>query len=92
MKKKLKKIPRFRSENEERGFWARSDSSEYVDWSKAEKVRFPNLKPSSKVVSIRLPISLLERLKVSAHKKDIPYQSYAKVLLDASLKEEEVSS
>lgn len=78
MSKKLKKIPKFESEREEREFWQKVDSTEYVDYSKMEKVRFPNLKLTSKPITIRLPQSLIERLKIEAHKMDIPYQSLIK--------------
>lgn len=81
MAKKLKKIPRFKSEKEEREFWQKADSTEYVDWSKAEKVSFPNLKLTSKPITIRLPQSLIDRLKIKAHKKDVPYQSLLKDIL-----------
>jgi predicted DNA binding CopG/RHH family protein len=81
MSKKLKPIPRFRSEAEERRFWETHDSTEYVDWSKAERVRFPNLKLSTQSISLRLPQSLLERIKVAANKRDVPYQSLIKVWL-----------
>jgi len=79
--KKLKKIPEFKSEEEEREFWATHDSTEYVDWDKAENWQFPNLKLSSKPITIRLPQSLVERLKIEAHKMDIPYQSLIKQIL-----------
>ena len=78
---KLKKIPKFNNEDDERNFWAEHDSAEYFDWSKAKPVRFPDLKPSTKSISLRLPVSLLEKLKVAANKRDVPYQSYAKMLL-----------
>jgi predicted DNA binding CopG/RHH family protein len=81
MKKKLKPIPRFKSEAEEREFWESHDSTDYVDWSKAERVRFPNLKPSTSSISLRLPLSLLERIKIAANKRDVPYQSLIKVWL-----------
>jgi len=86
MKNKLKKIPSFRSEEAERAFWARHDSSEYIDWRKAKRVSFPALKPGTKSISIRLPLSLLERIKVAANRKDVPYQSYLKILLDERMK------
>jgi hypothetical protein len=70
MNKKLKSIPKFRSEAEERQFWETHDSSEYVDWSRAERGRFPNLKPSTTAISLRLPVALLERIKVAANKRD----------------------
>jgi predicted DNA binding CopG/RHH family protein len=81
MRKKLKSIPRFTSELQEKKFWETNDSTEYVDWSKAERAQFPNLKPSTQTISIRLPVSLLERIKVEANKRDVPYQSLIKVWL-----------
>ncbi len=81
MSKKLKPIPSFASEAEERRFREASDSTEYVDWSKAERVRFPNLKPSTTSISLRLPVSLLERIKIAANKRDVPYQSLIKTWL-----------
>jgi predicted DNA binding CopG/RHH family protein len=81
MKKKLKPIPRFESEAEEREFWETHDSTDYVDWSKAQRLRFPNLKPSTSSISLRLPLSLLERIKIAANKRDVPYQSLIKVWL-----------
>ncbi|MBD0416783.1 BrnA antitoxin family protein [Oryzicola mucosus] len=78
-------IPTFTSEAEERAFWESHDSSEHIDWSKAEKVRLPNLKPSSTSISLRLPNSLLERIKVAAGKRDVPYQSLIKVWLAEKL-------
>jgi len=83
MNKKLKAIPRFRSEDEEREFWATKgrDSTQYLDWSKARPARFPNLKPSTTAISLRLPLSLLERIKLEANKRDVPYQSLIKVWL-----------
>jgi predicted DNA binding CopG/RHH family protein len=81
MKKKLKSIPTFKNEDEERDFWAVADSSEYFDWSKAEKAVFPNLKPTTESISLRLPSSLLARIKQLANKKDVPYQSLMKIFL-----------
>jgi predicted DNA binding CopG/RHH family protein len=81
MKKKVKPIPRFESEAEEREFWETHDSTDYVDWSKAQRLRFPNLKPSTSSISLRLPLSLLERIKIAANKRDVPYQSLIKVWL-----------
>ena len=79
---KLKKIPHFKSEAEEREFWQTHDSTEYVDWSKAIRgVRFPNLKLTSRPITIRLPESLIERAKIEAHKMDIPYQSLIKKII-----------
>ncbi|HUK58980.1 MAG TPA: BrnA antitoxin family protein [Stellaceae bacterium] len=81
MKTKLKPVPKFKSEAEERRFWETHDSTEYVDWSKAEWVRFPNLKPSTTSISLRLPVALLERIKIIANSRDIPYQSLIKAWL-----------
>ena len=81
MAKALKPIPKFRSEAQERKFWETHDSTGYLDWSKATNARFPNLKPSTKSISLRLPIDLLERIKVEANRRDVPYQSLIKVWL-----------
>ncbi|MGC2810287.1 MAG: BrnA antitoxin family protein [Bradyrhizobium sp.] len=78
---KLKSIPVFKTEAEERKFWETHDSTDYIDWSKAERVRFPNLKPSTTAISIRLPSGLLEQIKVAANKRDVPYQSLIKMWL-----------
>ncbi|MEW5692483.1 MAG: BrnA antitoxin family protein [Candidatus Hydrogenedentota bacterium] len=76
-----KKIPKFRNEDEERSFWAKEDSTEYIDYSKSKRVIFPNLKPSVKTISIRMPESLLDSIKLLANKTDIPYQSLVKMYL-----------
>jgi predicted DNA binding CopG/RHH family protein len=81
MTKKAKPTPRFRDEHEEREFWESHDSSGYVDWSTAKRARFPNLKPSTTSISLRLPVSLLEGIKVAANKRDVPYQSLIKTWL-----------
>jgi predicted DNA binding CopG/RHH family protein len=78
---KLKTPPQFKTETEERKFWEIHDSTDYVDWSKAERARFPNLKPSTTAISIRLPVSLLEQIKIAANKRDVPYQSLIKMWL-----------
>ena len=79
---KLKKqLPKFKSEAGERRFWATHDSTEYLDWSKAKRALFPNLKPSVKTISIRLPESLLDALKTLANERDVPYQSLVKMIL-----------
>lgn len=78
---KFRPIPRFESEAQEREFWETHDSTDYVDWSKAERVRFPNLKPSSKAISLRMPVDLLERIRIEANRRDVPYQSLIKVWL-----------
>ena len=88
MKKKLKKIPKFKTEDEEREFWATHDSTDYVDWSKAEPVIFPNLKPSTETISLRLPQYLLDRIKQLANFRDVPYQSLMKIFLAERVKQE----
>jgi predicted DNA binding CopG/RHH family protein len=80
-KRALKKIPTFKSEAEERKFWDEADSTEYVDWSEARAVRFPNLRPSSTAISIRLPDTLLAELRLLANERDVPYQSLLKMYL-----------
>ncbi len=84
----MKKIPKFKNEAEEQSFWEKHDSTEYVDWKKAKRVRFPNLRPSTTTISIRLPLPLLEGLKVLAHKRDVPYQSLLKVFLSERVNQE----
>lgn len=81
MAKPTKKIPRFSSEAAERKFWETHDSISYVDWDKARHVRFSDLKPSTTAISIRLPTELLEQIKTSANRKDVPYQSLIKLWL-----------
>jgi len=83
-----KKIPRFKSEDEEREFWSTHDSGEYIDWKKAKRVVLPELRPSLKTISLRLPESMLEELKLIAHKKDVPYQSLLKLFLSEKINEE----
>lgn len=90
--KKLKPIPKFRNENEERGFWATHDSTEYIDWNKAEEAIFPNLKPTTKKISLRLPEYLLYRIKELANAKDVPYQSLMKIFLAERVEKELVKS
>jgi predicted DNA binding CopG/RHH family protein len=81
MSKKLKPIPPFRNEAEERKFWETHDSTDYVDWSKAQRVRLPNLKLSTTAISLRLPQGLLDRIKIAANRRDVPYQSLIKIWL-----------
>lgn len=81
MSRPHKTVPQFATEAEERAFWESHDSADHIDWGKAEKVRLPNLKPSSTSISLRLPNSLLERIKVAASRRDVPYQSLIKVWL-----------
>lgn len=85
---KLRTIPKFRNEDEERNFWTKADTSKYFDWNKAKKTRFPNLKRSTETISIRLPQGLLEEIKILANKQDVPYQSLIKVYLAERVKEE----
>jgi predicted DNA binding CopG/RHH family protein len=84
----MKEIPQFKNEEEERQFWAEHDSTEYVDWSKARRGVFPNLKPSTKTISLRLPESMLEELKLLANKNDVPYQSLVKMFLSERIESE----
>lgn len=74
-------LPEFANEAEERAFWESHDSSAYLDWDAAERVGLPNLKPSSTAISLRLPVALLERIKIAANKRDVPYQSLIKAWL-----------
>ena len=83
-----KKIPKFTSEAEERKFWQERDSSEYVDWSDADEVVLPKLKPSTRTISIRLPESMIDELKILANKRDVPYQSLLKIFLSERINSE----
>ena len=85
MKKQLKPIPKFASEDEERQFWEEHDSSEYLDWSQAQQVVMPKLKPTTKTISLRLPQHLLDSIKAAANARDVPYQSLIKVWLQEKL-------
>ena len=88
MNKKLKPIPHFKSEAEERIFWQTHDSTEYVDWARAVRgVKFPNLKLTTKPITLRLPVGMIDRLKIEAHKMDIPYQALIKQLIYNGLAE-----
>ena len=77
----MKKTPKFKNEADERRFWREHDSSEYVDWSSAAEVSLPKLKPSTRTISLRLPESMLDGLKILANKRDMPYQSLLKAFL-----------
>lgn len=79
--RKDRKIPEFKNETEERVFWESNDSSEYVDWNKADAVTMSKLKPSTKTISLRLPEMLLDSIKIEANKRDMPYQSLIKAWL-----------
>lgn len=81
MSKRAKAIPKFSGEAAERAFWEKSDSTQYLDWSKAQVAAFPNLKPSTKTISLRLPQHLLDAIKTAANARDVPYQSLIKVWL-----------
>ena len=85
MNKPLKKIPKFASEAEERAFWEKSDSAEYMDWAKAKRTVLPNLKPTTKTISLRLPQHMLDSIKAAANSRDVPYQSLIKVWLQEKL-------
>ena len=86
--KGLKQIPKFKNKSEEFNFWSENDASDYINIANAKKVQFKNLKPSTKSISIRLPESLLERIKVIANKNDVPYQSLIKIYLSDRVKDE----
>jgi predicted DNA binding CopG/RHH family protein len=85
---KTKQIPTFKTEDAERAFWAKNDSTDFVDWSQAKKAVFPNLKPSTKTISLRLPETMIASLKVLANKRDVPYQSLLKVFLNERIADE----
>ncbi len=87
MKKTLKPIPNFKTDQEAADFWDNNDATEHFDYSKAKRVVFPNLKPSTETISIRLPTSLLDGIKNQANKNDVPYQSYLKMILSEKLQE-----
>jgi len=79
--KKLKPIPRFKSNEEAGEFWMNHDTTDYIDWTKARRITFPNLRPSTATISLRLPQSLLNELRTLANERDVPYQSLLKVFL-----------
>ena len=87
-KSKLKTIPKFEDEDEERAFWADHDSTDYMDWSHAKRIALPKLKPSTKTISIRLPESMIDDLKMLANRLDVPYQSLVKVFLAERIEQE----
>jgi predicted DNA binding CopG/RHH family protein len=84
----MKNIPNFEKEDKEREFWAEADSSEYIDWKKAKKIVLHNLKPSVKTISLRIPESMLEEIKLLANKRDVPYQSLMKIFLSERIDKE----
>jgi predicted DNA binding CopG/RHH family protein len=85
MKTPTKPIPTFANEEQERAYWESHDSTEHLDWTKAQKVRLPKLKPTTKTISLRLPQHLLDSIKVAANARDVPYQSLIKVWLQEKL-------
>jgi predicted DNA binding CopG/RHH family protein len=82
------RIPKFKNEEEEREFWATHDSTDYINWDKAERITFSNLKPSVKKISLRLPETMIEELKLLANKRDVPYQSLLKIFLAERIEKE----
>jgi predicted DNA binding CopG/RHH family protein len=87
-KTKKKRIPEFETEDDERQFWAGHDSTEFIDWQSAECRKFPNLKPTLRTISVRLPVAMIEDLKILANQRDVPYQSLLKVFLAERLARE----
>ena len=87
-KPKRKRLPAFTSEDQEREFWARHDSTDFMDWAKARRRAFPNLRPTLRTISLRLPEAMIGHLKVLANKRDIPYQSLLKQFLAERLQKE----
>ena len=83
--KPTRAIPQFADEAQERAFWETQDSTAYLDWSKAQKVALPRLKPSTQTISLRLPQHLLDSIRVAANARDVPYQSLIKVWLQEKL-------
>ncbi len=83
-----KKLPNFNTEDQEREFWSKSDSTEYIDWSRSQKTILPNLKPSTKKISLRLPETMIDELKLLANKRDVPYQSLLKIFLSEKIDQE----
>lgn len=86
--KKLKEIPIFKNEDEEREFLANNDSTDFIDWDAAEMVIMPNLKPTTRTISLRLPGSMLDKIRLVANKRDVPYQSLIKMFLSERIDEE----
>ena len=84
----MKHIPKFQSEDRERKFWADKDSTGYIDWSQAKRRKLPELRPSLRTISLRLPVSMIEDLKILANRRDVPYQSLLKIFLAERLAQE----
>lgn len=87
-KKQLRKIPKFENEDQEREFWASHDSADFIDWRQAKRIQLASLRPTTRTISIRLPEPMIERLKVLANKRDVPYQSLLKMFIADKLEEE----
>ncbi|MEO5334771.1 MAG: BrnA antitoxin family protein [Magnetococcus sp. YQC-5] len=85
MNKHLKPIPTFANEADERAFWESHDSTEYMDWNNAQQVHLPRLKPTTQAISLRLPITMLEQIRIAANKRDVPYQSLIKIWLSEKI-------
>ena len=85
---KKKPVPKFGTEDEERKFWAENDSTDFIDWATASRRKLPNLKPTLRTISLRLPVAMIEDLKILANKRDVPYQSLLKVFLAERLEQE----
>ena len=85
---KKKPLPKFQSEDNERAFWSEQDSTQFIDWQAGERRKFPNLKPTLRTISLRLPVSMIEDLKILANKRDVPYQSLLKVFVAERLEKE----
>ncbi|MCH8127542.1 BrnA antitoxin family protein, partial [candidate division KSB1 bacterium] len=85
---KQRNIPKFKNEDEEREFWRKEDSTEYFEWDKAKQVALSRLKPSTKTISLRLPESVLNDIKIIANKRDVPYQSLIKIFLKERIDKE----
>ncbi len=88
MKRKLRKAPELKSEDKVALFWAKHNSTDFVNWSDAKKGLFPNLRPSTRPIPLRLPVSTIDRVKVIAHKKDVPYQSLVKLYIAEGIERE----
>jgi predicted DNA binding CopG/RHH family protein len=86
--KKLKEIPKFENEDEERNFWANENSTEFIDWENSESTVLPNLKPTTTTISLRMSESMLNKIRLVANKRDVPYQSLIKIFLKERIDEE----
>jgi predicted DNA binding CopG/RHH family protein len=84
----MKRVPRHRSEDEEREFWSKADSTDHIDWKQAKRVTFSKLKPSLRTISLRLPEMMIEELKLLANKMDVPYQTLIKIYLSERIRKE----